>query len=82
MATSTTKLYASQGNGGSAGVSIAQVGAIIGSSGVPAASTTTAGIVKQAAHIANAAVPFADLTAAANAYNALLAAMQTAGQMA
>lgn len=82
MSNANTKLYATQGNGGKAEVTIGQVGAIIGGSSVPAATTTTFGTVKQAAHIANAAVPFADLTAAANAYNALLAAMQAAGQMA
>lgn len=34
-----------------------------------------------AANIAAVAVPFADLTAAANAHNALLAALKTAGLM-
>lgn len=48
----------------------------------PSASLTVIGGAKKAAHINNASVPFADLTAAANAYNALLAAMQAAGQMA
>jgi hypothetical protein len=77
MANANTKLYASQGNGGKATVKISEINAA-----ASAATTTTAGTVKQAAHIANATVPFADLTAAANAYNALLAALQTAGQMA
>jgi hypothetical protein len=76
MANASTKLYASQNNGGRATVSVGELAA------ASAATTTTLGTVKQAAHIANAAVPFADLTAAANAYNALLAAMQAAGQMA
>lgn len=47
----------------------------------PAATTTTAGVVKQAAFIAQVAVPFADLTAAANAHNALLTALKNAGVM-
>ena len=46
-----------------------------------AATATTNGTVKQAANIAAVSVPFADLTAAANAHNALLAAMKTAGLM-
>lgn len=77
MANGNTKLYASQGNGGSPTVKVSDLTA-----GLSTATTTTAGTVKQAAHIADAAVPFADLTAAANAYNALLAALQTAGLMA
>jgi len=81
MANAHTQLYASQGNGGKATVTVAQLGSAIGGS-IPTATTTVAGTVKQATHIANAAVPFADLTAAANAYNALLAALQAAGQMA
>lgn len=48
---------------------------------VPAATTTVAGVVKEAAHIAPVTVPFADLTAAANAYNALLTNLIAAGQM-
>ncbi len=82
MADSNTQLYASQGNGGKAAVTIGEVGSIIGGPNVPEATTTTFGTVKQAAHIANSTVPFADLTAAANAHNALLAALQTAGLMA
>lgn len=37
--------------------------------------------MEPAANIAAVAVPFADLTAAANAHNALLAALKTAGLM-
>lgn len=47
----------------------------------PAATTTTAGTVKKAANVPAAAVPFADLTAAANAYNALRTALINAGIM-
>jgi hypothetical protein len=82
MANTSTKLYASQGNGGRADVTIAQIGALVGGSTVPASTTATAGVAKQAVHIANVTVPFADLTAAANAYNALLAGLQSAGLMA
>lgn len=82
MANSNTQLYASQGNGGKAAVTIGEVGEIIGGSNVPNATTSTAGVVKQAIHIANAAVPFADLTAAATAYNNLLTALQNANLMA
>ena len=49
---------------------------------VPEASPTVEGTVKQAANVPAAAVPFADLTAAANAYNALRTALINAGQMA
>jgi hypothetical protein len=82
MTSLATQLYASQNNGGKASVTIQDIGDLVGGSTVPNATTATAGIVKQAAHIANSAVPFADLTAAANAHNALLAALQTAGLMA
>jgi hypothetical protein len=81
MASLATKLYATQNNGGSPSVLVSDIVALASSSGTPA-TTTTLGVVKQAAHIANSAVPFADLTAAANAYNALLAGLQTAGLMA
>lgn len=49
----------------------------------PVAPATTAvnGTVKQAAFIAQVTVPFADLTAAATAHNALLTALKTAGVM-
>lgn len=76
-----TELYATQRNGGKAGVTIATIGGLVGGATVPASSTTVAGIAKQAAHIANSAT-FADLTAATTAHNALLAALQTAGLMA
>jgi hypothetical protein len=52
MANTSTKLYASQANGGRADVTIAQIGALVGGATVPAASTTTAGIVKQSADVA------------------------------
>lgn len=45
----------------------------------PLATTTVAGIVKKAAAVPAAAVPFADLTAAANAYNALRTSLINAG---
>lgn len=48
----------------------------------PAATLTVAGVVEQAAFVAAAAVPFADLTAAANKVNEILTAMKAAGQMA
>ena len=46
------------------------------------ATTTTAGTVKQAATVAAATVPFADLTAAANKFNELRTALRNAGIMA
>lgn len=49
---------------------------------VPEATTTVEGTVKQAANVAAAAVPFADLTAAANAFNGLRTALINAGIMA
>lgn len=49
---------------------------------VPEATTTVEGTVKQAVNVPAAAVPFADLTAAANAYNALRTALINSGQMA
>lgn len=45
----------------------------------PLATTSTAGVVKKAATVPAAAVPFADLTAAANAYNALRTSLINAG---
>lgn len=47
--------------------------------GVPVATTTVNGTVKKAATVPAAAVPFADLTAAANAYNALRTSLINAG---
>lgn len=44
-------------------------------------TTTQAGAMRQAANVPAAAVPFADLTAAANAYNALRTALINAGLM-
>lgn len=49
--------------------------------GIAASTTSVAGIAKQSAKIAPATVPFADLSAAATAYNALLTALTTAGLM-
>lgn len=46
--------------------------------GTPATSTT-AGTVKQGATVPAAAVPFASLTDAANAYNALRTSLRNAG---
>lgn len=51
------------------------------SSAAPA-TLTTAGTVKKGAFVAAAAVPFADLTAAANAYNALRTSLINAGVLA
>jgi predicted RNase H-like nuclease (RuvC/YqgF family) len=48
---------------------------------VPAATLTVNGTVKKAALVPVATVPFADLTAAANAYNALRTALINAGVM-
>jgi hypothetical protein len=46
------------------------------------ATETTAGTVLQAEFVANGAVPYADLTAAANHVNSILASLQAAGIMA
>lgn len=57
-------------------------GAVSGSTPVaPLATETVAGIVKRADNVPAAAVPFADLTAAANAYNALRTSLINAGIM-
>lgn len=48
----------------------------------PLSTTTVAGIAKKGAFVAAAAVPFADLTAAANAYNALRTSLINAGLLA
>lgn len=48
---------------------------------VPEATPTVEGTVKQAVFIAQVTVPFADLTAAATAHNALLTALKNAGVM-
>ena len=58
------------------GVAAGTVGA------APAASLTVAGTVKKGAFVSAAAVPFADLTAAANAYNALRTSLINAGVLA
>ncbi len=47
-----------------------------------AATTTEAGSMLQAAFVADGAVPYADLTAAANHVNSILASLQAAGIMA
>ena len=49
MANSHTQLYASQGNGGRATVTVGELGSAIT---VPAASTTVAGVVKKSADVA------------------------------
>lgn len=46
---------------------------------LPAASSAQAGAVKQGVAVANGAVPFADLTAASNKVNELLASLRAAG---
>lgn len=50
--------------------------------GATQAAPGTAGLVGSAPTIANVTVPFADLTAAATAHNALLAALRTRGVLA
>ena len=50
--------------------------------GGPTATLTTAGVVKQAAAVAAAPVPFADLTAAANKFNELRTSLRAAGILA
>ena len=47
--------------------------------GSEAATTTTLGTVEQGAAVADGAVPFADLTAASNKVNELLASLRAAG---
>ena len=49
---------------------------------LPAATAAQAGAVKRGAAVANGAVPFADLTAASNKVNELLASLRTAGVIA
>lgn len=49
---------------------------------LPAATAATAGVVKQAAAVAAAPVPFADLTAAANKFNELRTSLRAAGILA
>jgi hypothetical protein len=58
MADLNTKLYASQGNGGSPSVSIDDIGNVLGSTASPA-TTSTLGVVKQSTTVAAsaAAVP-------------------------
>jgi hypothetical protein len=74
MANSHTQLYASQGNGGKATVTIGEIGAAT----VAPATTSTAGVVKEATAVANCTVA-ADGTSAGTQLNALLAALRTAG---
>ncbi len=47
-----TELYASQRNGGKAGVTIATIGTLVGAGAVPQASTTVFGTVKKSADVA------------------------------
>lgn len=64
-------------------MTLGDLGAYLASGGViPAATTTTNGTVKKAATVAAAAVPFADLTAAANKVNEILTSLKAAGVMA
>lgn len=74
MANSHTQLYASQGNGGRATVTIGEIGAAT----VSPATTTTAGVVKEATAVANCTVA-TDGTSAGTQLNALLAALRAAG---
>lgn len=76
MANSHTQLYASQGNGGRATVTIGELGAIA----VSPATTTTGGTVKQAATQANSTA--SDVAGIVADFNALLAKLRTAGIMA
>lgn len=48
---------------------------------VPEATPSVEGTVKQAANVAASAVPYADLTAAANHVNSILTALKNAGIM-
>jgi hypothetical protein len=80
MATTDTILYASQNNGFKAGVSIAEIGALVGGSTVPDATTTVSGIVKQAANQADSTA--SDVAGIVADFNSLLAALQAAGLMA
>lgn len=68
MATTSTKLYATQNNGGSPSVTIGEVAALV-----------TAGA--QAAAVADC-VPAADGTSAGTQLNALLASLRAAGTLA
>lgn len=79
MADLNTSLYASQGNGGSPRVLISEVAALASTGGTPA-TTTTYGVVKEAAHQADSvAATLGDLVID---FNALLAKLQAAGLMA
>jgi len=78
MTSLATQLYASQNNGGRASVTIQDIGNLVGGSTVPNATTSTAGIVKEATAVANCTVA-ADGTSAGTQLNALLAALRTAG---
>lgn len=62
-------------------VKVTKEDTVAGVVSLPVEVPMTAGLV-QAAAIADAAVPFADLTAAANKVNAILAALRTAGVIA
>ena len=78
MASLNTKLYASQENGGKASVSIQDVATLVGeASTIPAATTTTAGVVLKSA--AQATFAGADITALKVELNAFLAKLQAAG---
>ncbi len=69
-------------NGAQKKAIVVALGQVLDAGVVAAATTSTNGTVKQAATVAAAAVPFADLTAAANKVNEILTAVKAAGQMA
>ncbi len=73
MADSNTKLYASQGNGGKATVSVGEIQSAV----APAATTSVAGVVKKAA--AQTTFNGADAAAINVQLNAWYAKLQTAG---
>jgi len=81
MANANTQLYASQENGFKSTVSLQEIADFVGSSGsVPAATTTTAGIVKQS--VAQADSVAADVPTLVADFNALLAKLRVAGILA
>lgn len=81
MATLDTQLYASQGNGFKAGVSIREIGELVGAEiTVPDATTSAAGVVKQAAAQADSTAT--DAAGVVTDFNALLAKLRAAGMLA
>ncbi len=81
MANANTKLYASQENGFKSTVSLQEVADFVGGAGtVPAATKTTAGVVKQSA--AQAASAATDVDGLKTDFNALLTKLRAAGILA